>query len=222
MRIALLGGTGDIGEGLALRVLAHTDHEVVIGSREAQRAEHAAGEYGETLAEHDYTGHVEGAHNRVAARSAEMAILCVPPYYVRDTVKTISDGLSADTVLVSPAVGMRRTDTGCQYDPPDIGSVTQLVAKVAPDDVPVVGAYHTIPAGRLADLSLEFEMDTAIVADDAAAKDRVWGLTTAIPGLRPVDAGAIANAAGVESVAALLVTIAGHNEDLHDLAIRFT
>lgn len=222
MRIALLGGTGDIGEGLALQVLAHTDHEVVIGSRELERAEQAAEEYEETLADHDFAGDVEGTKNRAAARSGDIVILCVPPYYVRDTVKTIADGLDSETVLVSPAVGMRRTETGCQYDPPDIGSVTELVAKVAPDDVPVVGAYHCLPAGRLADLSVEFEMDAPLVADDEAAKERVWQLTDAIPGLRPVDAGAIANAAGVESVTALLVTIAGHNDQFHDLGIRFT
>jgi NADPH-dependent F420 reductase len=222
MRIALLGGTGDIGEGLALQVLAHTDHEVVIGSREAERAQAAAARYGETLAEHGFDGQVDGAHNRVAAQSGEIVILCVPPYHVRDTVKTIADGLDAETVLVTPAVGMRRTETGCQYDPPDIGSVTELVAKVAPDEVPVVGAYHSLPAGRLADLSLDFEMDAPMVADDAAAKEAVWELTDTIPGLRPVDAGALANAAGVESVTALLVTIAGHNEQFHDLGVRFT
>lgn len=222
MRIALLGGTGDMGKGLALRVLAHTDHEVVIGSREAERAQQAAVEYEQTLGEHGFERQLEGVHNRAAARAGNVAILCVPPYYVRDTVKTIADGLDSETVLVSPAVGMRRTETGCEYDPPDIGSVTELVAKVAPDDVPVAGAYHSLPAGRLADLSVEFQMDTPIVADDTAAKEVVWDLTEAIPGLRPVDAGAIANAASVESVTALLVTIAGHNEQFHDIAIRFT
>lgn len=222
MRIALLGGTGDIGEGLALRILAHTDHEVVIGSREAERARQAAERYEQTLAEHDVERAPDAAQNPAAARSGDIVILCVPPYYVRDTVKTIADGLDSATVLVTPAVGMRRTETGCHYDPPDIGSVTELVAKVAPDDVPVVGAYHCLPAGRLADLSVELEMDAPIVADDAEAKEYVWALTDAIPGLRPVDAGAIANAAGVESVTALLVTIAGHNEEFHDLGIRFT
>lgn len=222
MRIALLGGTGHIGEGLALRVLAHTDHEVVIGSREAARAQQAAGKYDETLAEHDFEGQVEGTHNRAAARAGDIVILCVPPYYVRDTLNEISDALDTETVLLTPAVGIRRTEAGCQYDPPSIGSVTELVAKVAPDEVPVVGAYHSLPADRLADLSVEFEMDAPIVADDAVAKETVWDLTEAIPGLRPIDAGAIANAASVESVTALLVTIAGHNEQFDDVGIRFT
>ncbi|APW97507.1 NADPH-dependent F420 reductase [Halobiforma lacisalsi AJ5] len=221
MRIALLGGTGDIGEGLALRFARDTDHEILVGSRDPEKARDAVEEYEATLSEHGVDADLKGFANEMAADRADVVVLSVPPYYVGDTVDAVADRLDEDTILVTPAVGMQGDEDGMHYHPPGAGSVTELVAQRAPDEVPVVGAFHNLAAGKLADLEVEFDLDTLLVADDADAKKRVRDLTNEIEGLRPLDAGPLANAAEVESVTPLVINIARYNDDLEDVGAKW-
>jgi NADPH-dependent F420 reductase len=219
MQIALLGGTGDIGEGLALRLARDTDHEVVVGSREAEKARDAADGYEATLADHGVDATVVAAASAEATAGADVVVLSVPAYHLADTVEAVADDLSG--VLVSPAVGLQRDEAGLHYNPPGVGSVTELAAQAAPEDTPVVGAYHNLAAGRLADLSADLDWDVPVVADDEAAKGTVVDLTEAVAGLRPLDAGPLANAAEVESLTPLLINLAANNEGMHDLGTKF-
>jgi NADPH-dependent F420 reductase len=221
MRIALLGGTGDVGEGLALRWAYHTDHEVVIGSRDPEKARAKAEEYETELSSRGVDRKINGFENAMAADRARVVVLAVPAYHATDTVAAVTDSLDEETVLVTPATGMKRDDDGFHYNRPGAGSVTRLVADAAPDDVPVVGAFHNLAAGRLADLDAKLGIDTLLVADDPDAKDVVRLLTDAIDGLRPLDAGGIANAAEIEALTPLLINVAMHNDGLHDLGVRF-
>ncbi len=221
MRIALLGGTGDIGEGLALRWAFHTDHEVIVGSRDPDRAREKAEEYETELDSRGVEATVKGFENAMAADRAGVVVLAVPPYHVADTVEAVEDKLDEDDVLVSPATGIKRDDDGFHYHAPSAGSVTRLAAEAAPENVPVVGAYHNLPAGRLADLDAELGIDTLILSDDPDAKDIVTRLTEEIEGLRALDGGGVANAPEVEAVTPLLVNVAENNEGMHDLGVRF-
>ncbi|ADD05138.1 F420H2:NADP oxidoreductase [Natrialba magadii ATCC 43099] len=221
MRIALLGGTGDIGEGLALRFARDTDHELLIGSRDPEKARDAVEEYNSVLESHDATADCKGFANEMAADRADVVILSVPPYHVGDTVEAVADVLDEDTILVTPAVGMKGDEDGMHYHPPGTGSVSELVAQRAPDGVPVVGAYHNLAAGKLANIELEFDLDTLLVGDDADAKETVRNLTNEIEGLRALDAGPLANAAEVESVTPLVINIAKYNEELHDVGVKW-
>jgi hypothetical protein len=221
MRIALLGGTGDIGEGLALRWAYHTDHEVVIGSRDPEKARAKAEEYETELSSRGVDRKINGFENAMAADRARVIVLAVPAYHVTDTVETVADALDDETVLVTPATGMKRDDDGFHYNRPGAGSVTQLVANAAPETVPVVGAFHNLAAGRLADLDADLGIDTLLVGDDPDAKDLVSLLADDIDGLRPLDAGGLTNAAEVESLTPLLINVAMHNDGLHDLGVRF-
>lgn len=220
MRISLLGGTGDIGEALALRWAYDTHHEVVIGSRDPERARTKAAEYETELRSRSVDRKVTGFANEMAADRGDVVVLAVPPYHVADLVTSIAGNLE-DTILVSPAVGMSRDDDGLHYNPPDVGSVTHLVADVAPADVPVVGAYHNLSADRLANLDLEIDLDTVLVGDDPDAKEQVAQLTKGIDGLRPLDGGGIANAPEVEGITPLLVNIGTYNDGLHDVGVKF-
>ena len=220
MQIALLGGTGDIGQGLALRWARDTDHDVIIGSREAEKAEAAADEYETELASHDHDVTIEGHENPDAAAAADVVVLSVPAYYLSDTIEAVADDLG-DAVLVSPAVGMQRDEAGVHYNPPGLGSVTALAAKSAPDDVPVVGAFHNLAAGKLANLDAALDWDVPIVADDDDAKDTVSDLAEGIDGVRALDAGDLANASEVESLTPLLINLAANNEGMHDLGVKF-
>jgi NADPH-dependent F420 reductase len=221
MRIALLGGTGDIGEGLALRWAYHTDHEVVIGSRDPDKARAKAEEYETELSSRGVDRKINGFENAMAADRARVVVLAVPAYHVTDTVEAIADSLDDETILVTPATGMQRDDDGFHYNRPGAGSVTELVASAAPEDVPVVGAFHNLAAGRLADLDADLGIDTLLVADDADAKDIVRLLADDVDGLRPLDAGGLANAAEIEAMTPLLINVAMHNDGLHDLGVRF-
>jgi NADPH-dependent F420 reductase len=221
MRIALLGGTGEIGEGLALRWGRDTDHDIVIGSRDPEKAREAADSYETELADRGVDTKLTGFENAMAADRAEVVVLAVPPYHVADTVGAVADTLADGDIIVSPATGMQRDEDGFHYHPPDAGSVTAIAADAAPDGIPVVGAFHNLAAGRLADLDADLGIDTLVVADDADAKATVSSLAEDIDGLRALDAGGLANAAEIESVTPLLINVAMHNDGLHDLGVRF-
>ncbi|SEH37508.1 reduced coenzyme F420:NADP oxidoreductase [Halopenitus malekzadehii] len=222
MRISILGGTGDIGEGLALRWAFHSNHDVIIGSRDAEKAHTKADEYETELDSRGVDVTINGFENGMATDRGDVIVLAVPPYHVGDTVESIADRLDEDDVLVSPAVGMKREEEGFRYHRPGAGSVTRIAADAAPDDVPVVGAFHNLPAARLANLDAGLGIDTLILGDDEDATDIVRMLAEDIDGLRALDAGGIANAPEVESITPLLVTLAMHNDGLHDLGVRFS
>ncbi len=220
MQIALLGGTGDIGQGLALRWARDTTHDIIIGSRKAEKAQTNADEYETELDSRGHDVSIDGHANPDAAAAADVIVLSVPAYYLSDTIEAVADDIG-DAVLVSPAVGMQRDEAGVHYNPPGVGSVTALAAKAAPDDVPVVGAFHNLAAGKLADLDADLDWDVPMVADDADAKATVATLADGIDGIRSLDAGALANASEVESLTPLLINLAANNEEMHDLGVKF-
>ena len=220
MRIALCGGTGDLGAGLALRWTRDTDHEVIIGSRDPEKAREHAEQYETELEQRDIEGKINGFVNEMAADRADIVVLCVPAYHLSDTIDSIADALT-DTVLVSPAVGMKRDEGVMSYNPPKTGSVTALAADAAPEDVPVIGAFHNLAAGRLADLDAAIEWDTLVVGENETAKGTVTHIADDIEGLRGLDAGPLAAAPEVEGLTPLLINVAAHNDDHHDLGVRF-
>ncbi|MFT4946977.1 MAG: NADPH-dependent F420 reductase [Natronomonas sp.] len=220
MQIALLGGTGDIGEGLALRIARDTDHEVRIGSRKAEKAESAAETYREELDDRGADAAVSGHGNPEAAAEADIVVAAVPAYYLSDTIDAVSDDLD-DSILVSPAVGMQRDEDGLHYNPPGVGSVTALAVQAAPDHVPVVGAFHNLAAAKLANLDADLDWDVPVVSDDNDAKSTVVDLIGELDTIRPLDAGPLANAPEVESLTPLLINLAAHNEEMHDLGVKF-
>ena len=221
MRIALLGGTGDIGEGLALRWAFHSDHEVVIGSRDPEKARAKADDYQAAIESRGVDTKLTGFENAMAADRADVVVLAVPAYHIADTVEAVEDSLDEGDILVTPATGMKRDEDGFHYHKPGAGSVTKIAVDAAPDGVPVVGAFHNLAAGRLTDLDAELGIDTLLIGDDESAKSTIGSLAEDIDGLRALDAGGIANAGEVESLTPLLINVAMNNDGLHDLGVRF-
>ena len=222
MELAILGGTGDIGEGLAVRYAADTDHRVVIGSRKAEKAVDRAGDYEERLADHGIDRDIEGAANADAAAGADVVVLAIPPHHVADTVADLAEeGVLDDQLVVSPAVGMQGDADGLHYRPPKVGSVTELVAERAPDGLAVAGAFHNLAADRLANLDADLDVDTLVVADDESVREQVIDLANELDGIRALAAGPLSNAAEVESVTPLVINVARYNEDMHDVGVTF-
>ncbi|MFW6153163.1 MAG: NADPH-dependent F420 reductase [Halobacteriota archaeon] len=220
MRIAILGGTGAIGEGLAVRIGRDTDHEVVIGSREPDRASNAATRYLGRLRARGYDPQLSGRSNERAVEDADLIVAAIPPYSVADAIEGIADAIPEGSIVVSPAVGLKRDEAGVHYHRPSAGSVTALAAQAAPAETPVVGAFHSLPAARLVDLDDSLELDTIVVGDDGAARRTVIELAGSIDGLTALDGGPLANAPEVEAQTALLINLGRYNEHLHDAGFR--
>ena len=220
MKIAILGGTGDIGEALALRLANDTTHEIVIGSRKVNKATESASDYEELLEEQGTDATISGAKNPDAVENATVVIAAVPAFHLSDTIESVTSGLD-NSVLISPAVGMERDEDGLHYNPPSAGSVTALAEDASPEDVPVIGAFHNLAAGRLGNLDKALDWDVPVIGDENEAKATVINLITEIEGLRPLDAGGINNASEVEAITPLLINIAVNNSGMHDLGIKF-
>jgi len=216
--IAILGGTGDQGLGLALR-FARAGRPVVIGSRVAERAHKAADHVRQAVPE----ARVSGFENAEAARRAPLVILSVPFEHTASTVRSIRDALSPGQVVVSMGVplataigdGAARTLGVWQ------GSCAELVASLAPPGVEVVSAFQNVSAHRLQHLDQAVECDV-VVSGPKGPRERVMALCGLVPGLRAVDGGPLANARIVEALTALLIGLNARHKVPEGLGIRFT
>jgi NADPH-dependent F420 reductase len=203
--VAILGGTGAEGSGLALRWAA-AGFRVIIGSRESVRAEAAA----ESIRSRAGTAaHVAGRSNADAAGESDLVVLTVPFAAQLATLNQIKDRLQPGTVLVdvtvplATAVGGRATQLLGVW----AGSAAEQAAAAVPSGVAVVAAFHHVSAHALAEPGHAIDSDVLVCGDSRAAKERVRPLVDSISGARYVDAGPLANARIVESLTALLVGI---------------
>lgn len=199
--IAILGGTGDQGLGLALR-FAKAGRSVVIGSRKQERALAAAKEVQSAVAGAD----VAGFENAEAAGRGGIVILSVPFEHSAPTVKAIRDSLGTGQVVVSMGVPLATAvgDAAVRTVGVWQGSCAELVASLVPKGVEVVSAFQNVSAHRLQHLEDPVECDV-IVSGAKAARTRVMALCELVPGLRAVDGGPLANARYVEAWTALLI-----------------
>jgi 8-hydroxy-5-deazaflavin:NADPH oxidoreductase len=202
--VPIIGGTGALGFGLALR-LARAGVPVVIGSRDAGRAEEAAGRVRERVPEAE----VEGLENPEAASRGAIVFLTVPFRAQSENLTNLKEVLSEGQILVdatSPlaaAVGGKATRL---LGVPQ-GSAAQQAQEMAPDGVTVVSALHTVSAQVVADLDHELDEDVLVAGDSKEGKRRVAELLMRIDGLRPVDCGRLELARYIEGITPLLISV---------------
>lgn len=199
--LAFLGGTGPEGKGLALR-LAMAGESVVIGSRDAGRAQEAADEL-LTLAQGKA---ISGAVNETAAAQADVVFLTMPYNGMSPTIAGVGDALAGKIVVTVIAPMRFERGVGAIAEDVAAGSAAQEAQAAAPDSR-VVAAFQNVSAEELLKPDVALDEDVVICADDADAKQTVIDLTRKIPNLRPVDAGALFNAKYVEQITPLLVNI---------------
>jgi len=216
--IAILGGTGDQGPGLAQR-FARAGREVVIGSRKLDKAERVAAEVKEAVPE----GKVTGFENAEAAKRASIVILSVPFEHTASTVKGIKDSLSEGQIVVSMGVPLATAigDGAVRTMGVWQGSCAELVASLVPAGVEVVSAFQNVSAHRLRDLENPVECDV-VVSGPRAAREKVMALCPLVPGLRAVDGGPLSNARIVEEITALLIGLNIRYKLPEGLGLRFT
>ncbi len=203
--VAILGGTGDQGLGLAYRFAA-AGRPVRIGSRKQERALTAAEQVRERFADADLAGFENAEATRAAAGG--IVIVSVPFEHTVGTLKSIRDALEPGTVVVSMGVPLATAigDVAGRTVGVSQGSCAELVASLVPEGVPVVSAFQNVAAHRLLALEEPVECDV-IVSGEKAPRQRVMQLCDDIPGTRAINGGPLYNARYVEQLTALMIGI---------------
>ena len=200
--IAILGGTGPAGTGLALR-WARAQESIIIGSREAQRARDVAamirGKVG-------FGALVSGMENSAACSAADILMLTVPFDGQAALLKQLKTALTPGSILIdatvplAAAVGGRASRTLGIWQ----GSAAQQAAELVPKGVSVVAAFHNISA-ELLNGDAPLDCDVIVCSDDPDAAQLTRELAAKIPGVRAIDGGKLENARTVEQITALLI-----------------
>jgi NADPH-dependent F420 reductase len=201
MRIGILGATGPAGSGLGAR-LASVGCEVLFGSRSAEKAVAAVGELRE-----QWGDRVDGLvpTTNAGACDAPVVILAVHADSVIETVREYAEHLS-NKIVVSMANNLVRHGNEFNAVLPPHGSVAaEIQALLWRSDV--VTAFHLVPAAEFADLDRDMESDVVVLGDEDEARSTLMNIVQSIPNLRPLDGGSLRNAVGMETFAAILLTV---------------
>jgi len=198
--IAFIGGTGPEGLGLALR-LAAAGEQVVIGSRKLERAEAAAG----WVRERWPSARVRGALNADAVAGADVVFVTVPYSGQSPALSELADAL-AGKVVVDTVVPVAFEKGRARPVPVGDGSAAEEAQRLLPGSR-LAAAFHTLSAHRLQDVNSAIEGDVLVCSDDPDAKATAMALVEKVPGLRPVDAGALLSARYVEMITVLLLNL---------------
>ncbi len=215
MRIGILGGTGDIGEGMALRLSPH--HEVIIGSREEQRACEASDRMVRTLQAQGSRSACTGADNQEAVDEADIVVLAIPFRHVAITLQGLSG--FEDKIVISPVNPIGRSDH-FYFAPPPEGSAAMQIQRLLPESARICTAFNNIAANRWKTLGEPLDYSVAVCGDDPQAKRQVMDLVASMPNLRPFDAGPLRASSMVESITPVLLNIARLN-GMKDVGIQF-
>jgi 8-hydroxy-5-deazaflavin:NADPH oxidoreductase len=202
--IPIIGGTGALGYGLALR-WARAGHAVVIGSRSEERAAEAARRIAGAVPDAE----VEGLPNQQAARQGPIVFLTVPFRAQSENLNNLREALEPGQLLVDCTVPLAAAVSGKATRSLGVwqGSAAQQAQEMVPDGVTVVAALHTVSAPDLTDITVELAEDVPLCGDRKADKARVARLVEAIDGLRAVNAGPLETARIVEQLTPLLISI---------------
>jgi NADPH-dependent F420 reductase len=207
--IAIVGGTGAEGVGLARR-LARAGHRVVIGSRSEERAIAAAGAVaGDVRDLVGGTASVEGATNQDAVERVDLAFVTVPFEGLVKVYESIKEHVRPGSVIVDTTSPLESALGGPAWHivHPWAGSAAEEAAGVLGDGVRLVAGFHSLAAGMLRDLDHDLEADVLLSGDDAEAKEIVGSLVEQIPNLRWADAGDLSTARITESLTALMISV---------------
>ena len=214
MKIGIVGGTGGMGEGFALRWCRK--HDLVLGSRDARRAREAADNYTKAAnqAYGNIAGSITGIDNSAFEKDIDILILSIPYETIDDTCSKLRGKLREDCIVISPIVPMTRTETGFIYAPIEQHKkqAAEMVADQLPPKLRVVSAFHTISESKLKNLDLSLDADTFICGDDQNAIAKLTDLINEIEGLRPIYLGPLALAYQAEILTPMLLNAAKRNK----------
>ena len=197
--LGFIGGTGPEGKGLAAR-FARAGLNVVIGSRSAERGEEVAREIAAVSG-----GNVNGATNEDACKVADIVFVTLPYSGLVDTLPPLADAIG-DKIVVSTVVPMQFEKGRASMLAVEAGSAAEEMKRLLPN-ARIVGGFQNLSAHRLFEVETAVEGDVIVTADDREAAREVVELATAIPGIRGVQAGSLANSRYVEGITVLIVGV---------------
>jgi 8-hydroxy-5-deazaflavin:NADPH oxidoreductase len=202
--VCIVGGTGALGFGLALR-LGRAGVPILIGSRDEGRAQEAAARASEAVPEGSFTG----AQNAAAVQGAEIVILAVPFRNQSENLTNLKTVLTDGQLLVDATVPLAAAVSGKATRTLGVwqGSAAQQASEMTPSGVRVVSALHTVSAALLTDLDHQLDEDVLICGDGREDKAQVAELIGRIDGLRPVDCGPLEMARILEQLTSLIISI---------------
>ncbi|MGZ4313861.1 MAG: NADPH-dependent F420 reductase [Solirubrobacteraceae bacterium] len=207
--VCIVGGTGALGFGLAVR-LGRAGVPVVIGSRDAGRAHEAT----ERAAAQVPGAQFSGAENSEAVQGAEIVVLSVPFRSQSETLTNLKNALTPEQLVVDATVPLAAAVSGKATRTLGVwqGSAAQQAQEMVPEGVRVVSAFHSVSAALLTDLDHELDEDVLIAGDRKADKARLIELVDRIDGLRAVDCGPLEMARILEQTTPLLISINVRNK----------
>lgn len=214
--IAIIGGTGPAGMGLALR-WARAGETIIIGSREAERARKAASAAQQRIGPH---AKVSGMENSAACAAADILMLTVPFEGQASILKKLRSAMTAGSILIdatvplAASVGGRASRTLGLWQ----GSAAQQAAELVPEEVSVVAAFHNLSADLMGGDD-PLDCDVIVCSDDADAAQFTRELAAKIPGVRAIDGGKLENARIVEQMTALLIGLNFRHKGLAGIRI---
>ena len=225
MKIGIVGGTGGMGEGFALRWCAN--HQIVIGSRDKNKAAEVASNYMK-IAQEFYKdkikggggggrigeGNISGDNNFDLGKDLDILILSIPYESINDTCSKLSQDISDSCIIISPIVPMKWTEKGFTYIPFEEGKKTaaELVADNFKSRSRIVSAFHTISEVKLKKLELTLDADTYICGDDTSVVEKIKELVSEIQGLRPIYLGPLSMTYQAEVLTPMLLNGAKKNK----------
>ncbi len=215
MKVGLIGGTGGMGEGFALRW--STKHDVIIGSREVQKAKDAAETYTKVAKEsygNRMTGSITGDENLAVTKSSDILLLSIHYEHIADMCSQLSKQLRDDCIVITPIVPMEKTGAGFVYIP--LEQAKKPAAEIVADNLPprsrIVSAFHTISEARLKNITESLDSDTFVCGDDRNIISTVNSLISEIAGLRPIYLGPLSISYQAEILTPMLLNSAHRNK----------
>lgn len=218
MRIGIVGGTGGMGEGFALRWCLK--HDIFIGSRDATRASEAAKNYMISAREtygSNMTGNINGEENVRLSEICDLVILSIPYESTESTCAGISERISPNCVIVTPIIPMRKEDKGFTYLPLEEGvkSAAELVSEYIRPRGRIVSAFHTISEVKLKDVKQNLTGDIFVCGDDQNNVSTINSLIFEINGLRPIYLGPLSLSYQAEILTPMLLNASKRNKIKH-------
>ena len=215
MKVSIIGGTGGMGEGFALRWVVN--HDITIGSRDAEKAKSSAEQYMNTALSsygNSLKGTIKGADYVSSATDSDILILSIPYESIKLTCGSISNKIGNDCIIVSPIVPMERNDAGFTYIPfeKSMKSAAHLLAENLPGKK-IVSAFHTI--SEVKNINESLDSDTFICGDDQDAITKLNQLIGEIKGLRPLYLGSLSISYQAEALTPMLLNASKKNKMKH-------
>ena len=186
MKIALMGGTGPFGMGLAARWA--DSHDILLGSRSHDKARYACLKVKEMITDPKARARVDPYENYHAIEKSDVVVVCIDYEHAITTVRELIGGFG-DQLVISPLAPMMGSEGGFDYVAPKEGSAAMQLVNILPEEVDVVSCLQGLPASKLLDVRRSLNFDVPVFADSGSARKKAFELIRDIRNLRPLDGG---------------------------------